>query len=269
MDDTDACSAMCINAKCGDGFIQMGVETCDDKLETKTCDSDCTAPMCGDKLLNKAAGETCDDGGDSMACDKDCTPAMCGDKVVNMAAGETCDDGNMLNTDACVASCKVAKCGDSFVQAGVEECDDGNMVDNDACSNTCKSQACPQAVFVSTWNGWKYYKVPVVGQMTDNNVRAACEACGLKAPCQALDGCTYNDNICTQTSNEVSCGNPMLGLAQFTCNGQSPPGCPALNGVFQYMGNKWLGACGAQNGQWCVQGNTANNQSGLCVALKP
>ena len=34
--DTDACTSMCQAAVCGDGFIQEGVDTCDDKVETKT-----------------------------------------------------------------------------------------------------------------------------------------------------------------------------------------------------------------------------------------
>jgi cysteine-rich repeat protein len=44
----------------------------------------------------------------------------------------------MVDGDACLNTCKNAKCGDGVVQVNVEECDDGNMVDNDACSNTCK-----------------------------------------------------------------------------------------------------------------------------------
>ena len=40
---------------------------------------------------------------------------------------EACDDGNPDDTDACLATCKNAVCGDTAVQAGVEECDDGNV----------------------------------------------------------------------------------------------------------------------------------------------
>ncbi|MBL8973393.1 MAG: DUF4215 domain-containing protein, partial [Myxococcales bacterium] len=93
----------------GDGFIQEGVETCDDKVETKTCDKDCSAAMCGDGLLN-------------------------------VAAGEVCDDGNAVDTDACLPTCVAAKCGDGKVQAGVEECDDGNANANDGCSPVCKKE---------------------------------------------------------------------------------------------------------------------------------
>jgi cysteine-rich repeat protein len=50
--------------------------------------------------------------------------------------GETCEDGNTNNNDACV-QCVAARCGDGFVQTGVEQCDDGNMNNADLCSNTC------------------------------------------------------------------------------------------------------------------------------------
>jgi len=142
-DDTDECTSMCASATCGDGFIQAGVETCDDKAETMTCNADCTAAMCGDKVVNAAAGETCDDGMESPTCNTDCTAALCGDSIVNAAAGEACDDGNMVDTDACVAGCIAAKCGDKLVQAGVEDCDDGNIVNGDGCENNCKKSPLP------------------------------------------------------------------------------------------------------------------------------
>jgi cysteine-rich repeat protein len=40
-----------------------------------------------------------------MSCDFNCTPPVCGDGIVNQAAGEHCDDGNNNNTDACNNSC--------------------------------------------------------------------------------------------------------------------------------------------------------------------
>ncbi len=118
------------------------VETCDDKLETKTCDKDCSAVMCGDGLLNMAAGEACDDGNmvDTDMCLPTCVAAKCGDGKVQ-AGVEACDDGNMVDTDACLATCVAAKCGDGKVQAGVEECDDGSVNANDGCSAVCKKEA--------------------------------------------------------------------------------------------------------------------------------
>lgn len=47
------------DAVCGDGRVQVG-EDCDDEEETAGCDDDCTAPACGDGLLNRPAGEECE-----------------------------------------------------------------------------------------------------------------------------------------------------------------------------------------------------------------
>lgn len=50
-DDTDACPSTCASAFCGDGFVQAGVETCDDGdgVDGNGCDNDCTPsidPQC-------------------------------------------------------------------------------------------------------------------------------------------------------------------------------------------------------------------------------
>ena len=96
-------------------------EACDQDLDgdgqadnTATCNLDCTAPVCGNQLINAAAGELCDDdtNGDGQAddtatCDRDCTLPTCGDGLRNLLAGETCDggdangDGQADNTATC------------------------------------------------------------------------------------------------------------------------------------------------------------------------
>ncbi|MEP7125972.1 MAG: DUF4215 domain-containing protein [Byssovorax sp.] len=70
-------------------------------------------------------------------------PYGCGDGVVD--AGEQCDDGNDDPTDGCLPSCKLARCGDGLVQAGVEQCDDGNTQGKDGCSATCADEGAPAA----------------------------------------------------------------------------------------------------------------------------
>jgi cysteine-rich repeat protein len=108
--DTDDCPSSCVNASCGDSFVQSGVEECDDANDI-----------------------------DTDACTNDCTNAECGDGIVFDQAGgvEECDDGNNSDTDDCPSTCENATCGDGFVQAGVEECDDNNQNNNDGCLNIC------------------------------------------------------------------------------------------------------------------------------------
>lgn len=128
-------------AVCGNGTLDPG-EECDTGQASATCDIDCTAPVCGDSVVNAAAGEQCDDGntaagdgchecrrecgnfmidpgeecdaGDSdhdgfadatPTCDRDCTTPGCGDDSVNPSVGESCDDGNNASADGCSAGC--------------------------------------------------------------------------------------------------------------------------------------------------------------------
>jgi hypothetical protein len=56
----------------------------------------------------------------------------------------------------------------------------------------------------------------------------------------------------------------MLGLSQQLGCG-SPANCAQLNGVYQYMGNAWLGGCGVENGGWCSIGQNVSDKNAVCV----
>ena len=86
----------------------------------------------GEPGSSSGGGDSSSSGGDSSTG----APGVCGDGMPD--PGEACDDGNADNTDACVGSCVAAKCGDTFVQAGVEVCD-GNNLPNATCGADCKS----------------------------------------------------------------------------------------------------------------------------------
>jgi hypothetical protein len=126
---------------CGDGVCQAEVEV------VTNCASDCME-TCGDGV--RGPFEDCDDGdgdpADSALCNADCTIAACGDSYTNDMAGETCDDGDADETDEC-AACETAKCGDGYVQSGIEECDDGDSINDNECGNAC---ILPRKVFVSS-----------------------------------------------------------------------------------------------------------------------
>ena len=94
---------------------------------------------CGDGRID--AGEDCDDGNndDRDACLSSCRRARCGDGVVWLGV-EPCDDGNLDNGDACLSTCRVARCGDGMVRRGVEACDDGNLQNGDGCSSQCQDE---------------------------------------------------------------------------------------------------------------------------------
>ncbi len=65
---------------CGDGIVG-GEEACDDAGESESCNADCTLAVCGDGIVNAAAGEFCDADDGSCACG-------------------CADEGNVLDSDA-------------------------------------------------------------------------------------------------------------------------------------------------------------------------
>ncbi len=92
-------------------------------LSDADCDSDCSAPHCGDGLFNVFAPndafnppmgtEECDDGDpasgqprDTARCDADCTSPVCGDGDWNPEA-EACEDDDFDDFDGCTADCQV------------------------------------------------------------------------------------------------------------------------------------------------------------------
>ncbi|MCY1071678.1 hypothetical protein OV090_43440 [Nannocystis sp. RBIL2] len=80
-----------------------GPGTTDDSTTDESSTSTGAPSECGDE--NVDPGEDCDDGGESAECDDDCTAPVCGDGVLNLLAGEVCDDGNLLGGDGCTPAC--------------------------------------------------------------------------------------------------------------------------------------------------------------------
>ena len=152
MTNTDSCVA-CVNADCGDGFVQANVEACDDgnQIDEDECTNACQAAQCGDGIVYMGM-EACDDGNSIQtdACLSDCLTASCGDGFVH-AGIEACDDGNKNNDndDGCTTMCTLRSCGDGIVQAG-EGCDDGNTSNTDSCLTTCQGASCGDGYI---WDG--------------------------------------------------------------------------------------------------------------------
>ncbi|MEK9183831.1 MAG: hypothetical protein AAB890_02045, partial [Patescibacteria group bacterium] len=75
-----------------------------------------------------------------------CRDNACGNAKVETKFGEECDlgrDRNNKNLNTATSKCpfcKLARCGDGFVRAGVEQCDDGNLKDGDGCSAQCENE---------------------------------------------------------------------------------------------------------------------------------
>jgi cysteine-rich repeat protein len=199
-DDTDACTSLCREAACGDGFVQAGREKCDD----------------GNTL-----------GGD--ACSADCQSGKgCGNGELD--PGEECDDGNNKNSDAC-AECKNARCGDGYAQAGVEECDDGNQDDADGCTNQCKLGgavvgSCPGVQLqVSDVKG-----TTVVGDTTDlkDNTAGSCGGAGAPDSVYAVVPKTSGWLVATVTG--INATDPVLFVRGGDCQMGQELACSDTSG---------------------------------------
>jgi MYXO-CTERM domain-containing protein len=91
-------SGVCGLSRCGDGLVDAsapdGAEECDDgnTIDTDACTAACTIASCGDGVI--ATTEECDDGNviDVDACTMSCTVARCGDGSIQEDV-EMCDDG--------------------------------------------------------------------------------------------------------------------------------------------------------------------------------
>ena len=142
---------------------------------------------------------------------------------------------------------------------------------SDCQSGLCKMGTCVKFPLVGTLGQVRFFKVPVMGAMSDSNVLAACKAAAMNVGCQSSQVfCPYTDNICVQTL-ENQCGAPMMALAQVLCGPQrvTPASCPALWGLFQYMGQKYNNgsSAGAEQNRWPVLGNQQMNRFALCVGM--
>ncbi|MFK7988571.1 MAG: FG-GAP-like repeat-containing protein [Sandaracinaceae bacterium] len=230
-DGGDGCSADCLSSEvCGNDILDVG-EGCDDGNTTAGdgCSATCTvetASTCGDGTLDP--GEGCDDGNttDSDGCTA-CVLDTCGDG--NTDTGEECDDGNDNDADACPSICRIAACGDTFVQAGVEECDDGARAAGDGCSPSCQLEICGNGVMDPG-------EACDDGNTNDTDACASCAfaVCGdgfRRAGVEACDdgNTTGGDGCSADCLSNEGCGNGVMDPGE-TCddgNDNDNDACPA------------------------------------------
>ncbi|HRI08574.1 MAG TPA: DUF4215 domain-containing protein, partial [Nannocystaceae bacterium] len=206
----------------------------------------------------------CDDANmvETDACLATCKSAKCGDGLVQMGV-EECDDGNMVDTDACINTCKNAKCGDGKVQMGVEQCDDGNNVDGDGCTAACKFECgndCWGLQGCKTAAGRCIRFTCTSGQMSKD----ACNSCMGWKPI------TYqqwmNSGYCADVTQRyrTSYGNTTrCGQAPTCC--ADPNSCAGGDNAWHFhdgANNRFVGPClGCANDMNCQYWNGTDNSS--------
>ncbi|CAH1256470.1 NOTCH1 [Branchiostoma lanceolatum] len=132
-----------------------------------------------------------------------------------------------------------------------------------------------QLVYLTTVDAWRFHKVRVTGQMTNANVKATCEAAGMRYPCcqSGSDGCSapyWTSGCIAYDDAGVSCGTYSV-LSANLCGTTSGWGsrCQPLDDTFAYCHN-WLSDDSAygvdyethSNG---LQGANYNNMYALCA----
>ncbi|KAI8512903.1 calcium ion binding [Branchiostoma belcheri] len=121
--------------------------------------------------------------------------------------------------------------------------------------------------YLTTYLGYDYFKVPVFGQMSSANVKAACDAAGYVTPCPGDGNCYHSSYDCVLTGL-TACGlgsAQMNEVSQVLC-GSEPRYCPAFDGVYIFMANWNSGAaCGVESGSYCANGHNYYDRFAFCA----
>lgn len=138
-----ACPDAGTRSVCGDGVLDVSLETCDDGNVTDGdgCSATCQKEACGNGKIE--AAEQCEPPG-TATCTANCLTVIstCGDGATQTEKGEECDDANDTPGDGCHECRK--ECGDGMLNREIgEECEpaftprDPNGVST-TCTDTCK-----------------------------------------------------------------------------------------------------------------------------------
>ncbi|MED5463219.1 MAG: SUMF1/EgtB/PvdO family nonheme iron enzyme [Myxococcota bacterium] len=175
----------------------------------------------GDRLLNARDIDPRNPESDS---DGDGVSDSIDDCIVNGVVDgdfEECDDGNNSDGDACLSTCRVARCGDGVVQVGVEECDDGNDVSTDACLNSCKDAVCGDGVVWPEMEGCDDGDAISGGEGTCDSNCWGIQACGDSVTSgteECDDGNDVETDACLTGCVRARCGDGHIRAGEEACD---------------------------------------------------
>ncbi|XP_066275138.1 fibropellin-1-like [Branchiostoma lanceolatum] len=129
--------------------------------------------------------------------------------------------------------------------------------------------------YLTTIDTWNFYKVQASGQMTGANVKATCQAAGMRYPCvwSGRDGCTYSSywtsDCITYDAAGVSCYTHKV-LSANLCGTTDGAGsrCQPLDDTFVYIpGRSDDSAWGVdyETHTYNLEGANYNNMYALCA----
>lgn len=252
--------AACSAPECGDGLVQPeNGEQCDDGNmdDLDGCTNACALAACGDGI--EQSGEDCDDGNvsDHDACTNSCLDARCGDGFVELGV-EACDDGNFDDNDPCLNSCELATCGDGVVRLGVEACDDGNMDDGDECTSACALPSCGDGVVQPGEECDDGNLSDVDGCLTtcltatcgDGFVQEGAEECD--------DGDRDDNDECLNACTRATCGDGVVWARVEACDDPASPDACTSDCALPTCGDGFV-----QSGEDCDDGDLDNTDDCL------
>ncbi|XP_078661784.1 uncharacterized protein LOC144905847 [Branchiostoma floridae x Branchiostoma belcheri] len=135
-----------------------------------------------------------------------------------------------------------------------------------------------QPEYLTTVDGWSFFKVRTAGSLTNYKIKATCEAVGLSYPCyrSGTEGCTTNWGSGCITYDEggasvaSNCRTHWV-LSEILCGTTNPQYCAPLDDTFVYTPD-WLSDDSAwgvdyQTHTCCLEGANYNKMYALCADI--
>eukprot|EP00058_Branchiostoma_floridae_P005496 XP_002590984.1 hypothetical protein BRAFLDRAFT_69465 [Branchiostoma floridae] len=127
--------------------------------------------------------------------------------------------------------------------------------------------------YLTTLDTWGFFKVQVSGQMTNANVKATCEAAGMRYPCHSSgDGCTdwWTYDCITYDDAGVSCETHRV-LSANLCGTTDSRSCQTLDDTFVNIPG-WRSDDSAygvdyETHTWALYGGNYYNKYALCTVF--
>ncbi|XP_078671050.1 uncharacterized protein LOC144911120 [Branchiostoma floridae x Branchiostoma belcheri] len=132
-----------------------------------------------------------------------------------------------------------------------------------------------QPEYLTTVDGWSFFKVRAVGAMSNTKVKATCEATGMRYPCHnsGTDRCTYywTSDCIAYDPAVVSCYTTHQVLSANLCGTYDSRYCQPLDDTFVYFPG-WQSDDSAwgvdyETHSWDLQGANYNNTYALCADI--
>ncbi|XP_078582422.1 uncharacterized protein LOC144865499 isoform X1 [Branchiostoma floridae x Branchiostoma japonicum] len=197
----------------------------------------------------------------------------------------TCTDDIGGYTCTCQNGWEGTNCDRNIDECASDPCQNGGICQDGVNSYTCScltgfhgdqcesGQGQDQAVYLTTHDGWSFFKIPVSGQMTNANVKATCEAAGMSYPCHYSggNGCaphSWTSDCIVYDDAGAGCVTHWV-LSANLCGDSDAKHCQPLDETFVYIPN-WRSddsACGVvQDTLWCAYGANYHNMYAVCAA---